>query len=724
MDAVQGWFESLWDNIYGWLRDAVSAITNFMTNSIKVVQGWISAVQVWISSAVGDISTFVVDAVAGVATWITDAATSTVNFLHDHMMAVGTWIREGVEWTVTSLLSGLEGISSLLSSVAGDIGGAVAGFGTWIAEAVQGSLGWLSGTIWGWFDGALSWASDTFRWLHGEIVGAVSGIAGSVKTMFDGAVSSIGGALTGIFEGFIGAFGAFNLGDLMAQTTGIMDQINATYIAGLAAHSPLTPEEAYNMTHSWMWTQRDHWYQTYIMTLLIEGASLGQVDGMVHMVLKEPQLAASLKLAEEWFAAPYTYGYGPRLEQYWYSKFTPLIPPVVDLIQFVVREVITPERFYAIMPYVGFGAEWSAAYWEAHFVLPAPVVLYDAFHRGKITSKELNKYIFWHDYKTEPRPDISISDIDIMRSVLKTLIPRVDLRYAWEMGSLSDEELVERYRTLGYEDDAELMAKIQMGRALVEEVHKVRDEWIRDFLDGFSSENALRANLAIINIGPARIDYYVTYAKKRRGREALRDWLDIYRDSHFKDLIDDEALDARAREILVDPVALELYLTKAYIRKYKRPPPPKEEAVRAATLAYIARAFREDLLTEEAFRAELKRRAFSPDSIETIMAVEVAKKRESLEVVVPPKKSDAEFRLLMIDFHRELIIDLITAYEEAGVDVSEARERYTVAETNRSEAWSHYDAEHYREALEFGRDAEGLYKQARSRLLSAKEMVA
>ena len=571
MDSVQGWFESLWSNIYGWLQDAISAITDFMTRSIKVVQGWIGSVSVWINDAVTSISNFVVSAVAGVATWISDAATATVGFLTEQISAAASWILEGVEWVVTSIKGGLEEVSSFLSGVAVEIGGAVASFGTWISESVRGSLEWLTGTIWGWVDGALAWASDTARWIHGEFMGAVNGIGATVKTMFDGAVASIGGALTGIFEGFIGAFGSFNLGELMAQTTGLLDVINATYVAGLEAHSPLTPEQAHDTTHGWMWEQRDHWYQTYLMALAIEGASLGQVEAPIHMLMQEPQLAASLKLAQEWFAAPYTFGYGPRLEQYWNSVFTPLIPPVVDLIQFVVREVITPERFYQIMPYVGFAPEWSAAYWESHFVLPAPAVLYDAFHRGRISSEELDKYIFWHDYKTEPRPGIRATDIEVMRSTLKTLIPRVDLRYAWEMGLISDEELVERYEFIGYEDDSPLMAAIQTARALVEEVHKVRDEWIRDFLEGFSAEEALRANLAAINIGPARIDYYVIYAKKRREREHKKRILGLYADGYYKDLKTYEELETDAAPLLVDPDALKLFLEAAYIRKMRKP---------------------------------------------------------------------------------------------------------------------------------------------------------
>lgn len=204
-------------------------------------------------------------------------------------------------------------------------------------------------------------------------------------------------------------------------------------------------------------------------------------------------------------------------------------------------------------------------------MLPGRGEIVDAFHRGILTKEERDAYMVLHDFKPEPRPGIKVSDLAIVAGIAKTLIPRVDLRYGWEMGDISDEDLEDRYRWLGYEDDAPLMADIQRSRALVEEVHKVRDQWISDFLEGYIREETLRANLIEIGIGAVRVDYYVQYARMRRAREAKKDWLDYYEDGYVKDLVTDEEVEARAKEILVDPEALDLFLRSAYIRKYRKP---------------------------------------------------------------------------------------------------------------------------------------------------------
>jgi len=473
---------------------------------------------------------------------------------------------------------------------------------------------WITGVIWGWIDGSLRWLTDTFRWLQTQItetgswiVDQLSGFLENVPRMlsnvgdmvyagvmdagdwivdqvslaFDGATTAIGAALTTLFSPILDPFGSFlkifsgiatefDPASLIADATYNLSVLMRTITTAFQSKSPRTHAEAFKIAWDTI-NEATAIYMSQATSLTVaEAASLGQLDISLSAFLHTPQLEAAQKLVQELYSVMAEASLVIPLKQYYMSAFTPMIPPTDDLIRFVVREVIAPDKFYEYMPLTGFSDEIARWYWEAHWILPPITQLYDAYHRGVITRDELDKYIVLHDYKPEPRPGIMKSDQEIMRSVIKTLIPRVDLRYAWEMGMISDAELVDWYERLGYEEDSELMAKIQIARSLVEEIGKLRTEWIMDFVDGFITEDVLRANLTAMGIIGTRQDYYAQYAIKRRDRDAKRDMLATYLDGYVKDLLTDEELEPRVREILVDEDAIKRFLERAYVKKYRK----------------------------------------------------------------------------------------------------------------------------------------------------------
>ena len=176
-----------------------------------------------------------------------------------------------------------------------------------------------------------------------------------------------------------------------------------------------------------------------------------------------------------------------------------------------------------------------------------------------------------HDYSPTARPGQSRSDLEILRALIKTRIPRVDLRRGWELGVILDEDLEERFRWLGYEEDAPLMAEIARMEALESEIGKVRDEWITDFKEGYITEETLRANLAEIGVVEPRAGYYVAAALKRRARDHKKELLAYYLDAYGKDLLLEEDLHNRVSEILVEPDVVDLVMARAYVKKYAKP---------------------------------------------------------------------------------------------------------------------------------------------------------
>jgi len=575
LDGVQAWFEGLWN----WIGDAARS-------AVSVVSGWVN-------NAVG---------------WLYNQLTAVGGWLWERFQEIGAGLSKLLSDAGASLLK-------TLSDLAGSLSQGITGFFSWIWDQLTKIGQWITNVIWGWIDGSLRWLTDTFRWLQGQIsssaewivdelgdvfrdasrvmsdvgdfiYGAVMDagdwIVDQVGVAFDGATLAIGDSLKTLFSPVLDPFGSFlrmfsgistefDPSKMMAEATYNLSILMRTISAAFQAKSPRTPGEAFSIAWDTI-NEATTIYMTQATSLTIaEAASLGQLDISPSAFLHTPQLEAAQKLVQELYSVMAEASLVIPLKQYYMRAFTPMIPPTEDLIRFVVREVIPPTKFYEYMPLTGFSDEIAKWYWEAHWILPPLTILYDAYHRKVISRDELDKYIVLHDYKPEPRPDIAKSDQEIVRSVIKTLIPRVDIRYAWEMGMVSDAELVEWYEKLGYEEDSELMSRIQIARALVEEIGKVRTESIADFIDGFSDEATLRANLGAMGIIGTRQDYYVEYAIKKRDRDAKRDMLATYLDAYVKDLIFDADLEPRVRDILVDEDAIKRFLARAYVRKYKKP---------------------------------------------------------------------------------------------------------------------------------------------------------
>jgi len=252
-----------------------------------------------------------------------------------------------------------------------------------------------------------------------------------------------------------------------------------------------------------------------------------------------------------------------------------LVPGPGDLIRFVVREVISPSDFIMHIGRQGYSPYWAGAYWTAHFQLPAPNFLYDAFHRELITDAELQKYIFWHDYMPELRPGISKSDLEIMRGLTKTLIPRVDLRRAWELGKLSDQDLERRYRWLGYEDDAPLMAEIQKAVAMEAENNAIATAAAQLYRQGYMTAGEFEDWLRAANFSQARIQKTRAAEDLRYRMDYVKDLQDTAIEAYRKDVYTIEELEAELINLGMQPERVEALIAK---ESYKKLPKPKAAA--------------------------------------------------------------------------------------------------------------------------------------------------
>lgn len=141
------------------------------------------------------------------------------------------------------------------------------------------------------------------------------------------------------------------------------------------------------------------------------------------------------------------------------------IPPPSDLITMAVREVFSPQiaqRFGQFEDFPkdfadyarqqGISEEWAQRYWAAHWGLPSPQQGFEMYQRDVISFNDLQLLLksldimpFWRDRLTK---------------IAFRPITRIDIRRMHQLGLLSHDEMVTRYRHMGYSpEDAAFMAQ-------------------------------------------------------------------------------------------------------------------------------------------------------------------------------------------------------------------------------------------------------------------------
>ena len=444
---------------------------------------------------------------------IKDAISSGVHWIWDHIIyPVISTLVAGLDWLIRGVMDAQAWTFNVLNSIASLISNNT----NWIINQVTSGVYWIVELVSSGFTWVTSQLSSGFTWVISHIQSGVGWIWNQMLGYF----STIADVLKQIGVWIINAIKTYVLDPLLAALTPIYEGLKALVVAiwnfitgGIMARSP------------------QEWRGSYLRWLgIIAGVSVMAGSGFVAAAIFDMahpfkdtrakeiaefalRFSGVAWLQAAFFTTFFDIACAKPVRQELNNIFTPEIPGSGDLIRFVVREVIVPDEFHMAMSLQGFSRYWSEAYWEAHWILPPPDRTRTLFLRKKIPEAEYRKFLIWYDFKPDPRPGISLSDVDIMLESQYDWPGRIETRWMLEWGEISAAEAEDLLKAEGLDPAwSPRVARAYLLNQLRDEYNRVRMVLMTRRREGFLKTEAFREALKALNFAAHTIEASIKWA--------------------------------------------------------------------------------------------------------------------------------------------------------------------------------------------------------------------
>ena len=643
------------------------------------------------------------DTLANTTAWIGDTIGS----------SIGALTTEVTGFVVDALQGGMDWVSNAMAGVAGAIGDGLKGLFTWIME----SLGNLADGIVGAMDGIRRTVAPVLSGLTGEIMRAFTTaiMPGSPDKEIEESVTEFTDAymkrmleLSTIEKGSVPTLAALlpkaagivalNLGAAVGgQTIGAaldfahpMKDIGMRMIAMDVVNSVQMPAiiGPLMMGPVWSGVIVPLRYRFNEMNPTTVPGPRDLMDMIARGTISEDEYRQSMKfnaLDDTWasamMAAAYrTPAFSDLQLMYWRGEIAEadvgealarqgllpeLIPPYLkimervpgpgDLVRMAVREAfqVRPgdeeisSTFIAKMGLQGYVEEAVYWFWRAHWVLPSVGQVFDMYHRGIPMPMGVTDYLKWADYAPEWRVPLE--------KLSWSLPGRIDARWMFRWGLIGMEELRDLTIKQGVAPEwADRVSQATAKNQWLTEINRLRDNAKRDYVQGYATEDQLRANLAGIGYPPEWIEFHVRDSVEDGERALKDDIVSALGAGYLKDLVTEDVLEASLKSVIVRPRVVQMEMERLYVRKYVRPQTPTVAQVPVVPVSTLKRAFRDGIITESNFRAELEARDYGPADIDVFVAIEAATIAEEMEEM-PEVRKTATLGTLRMAFREGVI---------------------------------------------------------------------
>lgn len=225
------------------------------------------------------------------------------------------------------------------------------------------------------------------------------------------------------------------------------------------------------------------------------------------------------------------------------KELTKYIPPISDLITMSVREAFNdtvakkygydeefPDEFAYYSEMQGMSKDWAKRYWRAHWQLPSPTMGYEMFRRGIISKQELDDLLKIADYPKYWRERLIQLAYD--------LPTRVDVRRMYDLGVITDNEVYEFHRKLGYDErTARALTEYVIADTMSSERNSIISEIKKQYLNGALNETEVREMLRQLKVNQYTIDLYLQAWNLTLEREQLEFEIDVIHYDYISGII-------------------------------------------------------------------------------------------------------------------------------------------------------------------------------------------
>jgi len=309
---------------------------------------------------------------------------------------------------------------------------------------------------------------DLFGWIGEALGGAFSALAEFFGDSFGGLFKTIGGAFLDIGKENLGKITG-DIADKESTAKTDIDKVISAIEAPIKEgfehhlrefdkkHSEIPIEEIdKEVTTLWNDVKAELAASAGIATL-IEAISFGQIEGGQNILKVADTTRGLTSFANQVSMIRLKAIYLNMYQRYQNQANPTMLPGSGDLVRSALREVWDPTRreellreqapslYYKFMGEQGYNFDRAADYWAAHWVLPSVGQLNEMLHRRVITPEDWDRFVRYNDFDPEVRP--------WLKAISFKPYTRVDIRRMKDLELVTDQEVLDNYKDLGYDDE-------------------------------------------------------------------------------------------------------------------------------------------------------------------------------------------------------------------------------------------------------------------------------